>query len=63
MKKLFVSALITFSVISLTGCGNDELPEQGEPIEEVEVEEDNGQVEELEVEREGEIFDREIIDD
>ncbi|WP_227937599.1 hypothetical protein [Alkalihalobacillus deserti] len=58
MKKFYVIFFLIFSVFTLVGCGN----EQGEPIEEIEVEEENGQIEELEVEEEGEIFDREIVD-
>jgi hypothetical protein len=41
MKK-FLLALLTVSIFSLAGCGNDEAPEDGEQIEEVEEEDEIG---------------------
>jgi hypothetical protein len=42
MKKLLLMLLLSGSLFSLTGCGNDEEPEEGEKIEDVEEEDEIG---------------------
>jgi predicted small lipoprotein YifL len=42
MKKLLLMLLLSFSIFSLAGCGNDEVPEEGEQIEEIEEEDEIG---------------------
>lgn len=42
MQKLFLMLLLAFSLFSFTGCANDEAPEEGEQIEEVEEEDEIG---------------------
>jgi predicted small lipoprotein YifL len=42
MKKFFLIFFLSFSVLSLAGCGDDEQPEEGEQIEEVEEEDEIG---------------------
>ena len=42
MKKFFLMFCLTFSFFSLVGCGNDERPEEGEEIEDVEEEDEIG---------------------
>ena len=42
MKKFFLMFFLMFSFFSLVGCGNDEMPEEGEQIEEIEEEDEIG---------------------
>ncbi|WP_197282627.1 hypothetical protein [Bacillus sp. FJAT-18017] len=42
MKKFFLIFTLAFSLFSITGCGNDEQPEEGEQIEDVEEEDEIG---------------------
>jgi predicted small lipoprotein YifL len=42
LKKLFMMLLLSLSFFSLTGCGNDERPEDDEKIEDVEEEDEIG---------------------
>lgn len=42
MKKFLLMFLLAFSMFSITGCGNDEKPEEGEQIEDVEEEDEIG---------------------
>jgi hypothetical protein len=42
MKRLLLMLLLSGSLFSLTGCGNDEEPEEGEKIEDVEEEDEIG---------------------
>ncbi|MFC4321769.1 hypothetical protein [Litchfieldia salsa] len=42
MKKLLLMLLLGCSLFSLAGCGNEEAPEEGEQIEEVEEEDEVG---------------------
>ena len=42
MKKFLLMLLIAFSMFGVTGCGNDERPEDGEEIEDVEEEDELG---------------------
>jgi predicted small lipoprotein YifL len=42
MKRLLLMLLMGFSLFSLAGCGNDEPPEEGEKIEDVEEEDEIG---------------------
>ncbi|WP_197076622.1 hypothetical protein [Domibacillus indicus] len=44
MKKFLLSLFLTFSVLSVAGCGNDENPDEGEQIEEEEDEMGDGEV-------------------
>nr|WP_198044765.1 hypothetical protein [Lysinibacillus timonensis] len=42
MKRIFILLFLSFSVITLVGCGDDEMPEEGEKIEEIEEEDEIG---------------------
>lgn len=42
MKKFLLAFFLTFSLFSITGCGNDERPEEDEKIEDVEEEDEIG---------------------
>lgn len=42
MKKLLLMFLLAFSIFSVTACGNDEQPEEGEQLEDVEEEDEIG---------------------
>ncbi|MDQ1000673.1 hypothetical protein ACIQAA_08285 [Neobacillus sp. NPDC093182] len=42
MKRLLMMLLLGFSLFTITGCGNDEQPEEGEKIEDVEEEDQIG---------------------
>jgi hypothetical protein len=42
MKRLLLMLLLSGSLFSLTGCGNDEEPEEGEKVEDVEEEDEIG---------------------
>lgn len=42
MKKYLLMFFLAFSLFSLSGCGNDEAPEEGEKIEDVEEEDEIG---------------------
>lgn len=42
MKRLLMMLLLGFSLFTITGCGNDEEPEEGEKIEDVEEEDEIG---------------------
>jgi hypothetical protein len=42
MKKFLMMLLLSMSLFSLVGCGNDEAPEDGEEIEDVEEEDEIG---------------------
>lgn len=42
MKKFFLMFFLLFSFFPLVGCGNDEEPEEGEKIEDVEEEDEIG---------------------
>jgi hypothetical protein len=42
LKRLLLMLLLSGSLFSLTGCGNDEEPEEGEKIEDVEEEDEIG---------------------
>lgn len=42
MKKFLLMFFLSFSLFSLVGCGNDEKPEDGEEIEDVEEEDEIG---------------------
>lgn len=42
LKKLLMMLLLSLSFFSITGCGNDEEPEEGEKIEDVEEEDEIG---------------------
>jgi hypothetical protein len=42
MKRLLMLLLLGFSLFTITGCGNDEPPEEGEKIEDVEEEDEIG---------------------
>lgn len=41
MKKYFLLLFLSFSIL-LVGCGDDEMPEEGEKIEEIEEEDEIG---------------------
>lgn len=41
MKKLLLLLFLIIPTFALTACGNDELPEDGEDIEEIDVEEED----------------------
>jgi predicted small lipoprotein YifL len=42
MKRLLMMLLLGFSLFTITGCGRDEPPEEGEKIEDVEEEDEIG---------------------
>lgn len=42
LKKILLLFLLAFSMFSITGCGNDEKPEVGEDVEDVEEEDEIG---------------------
>lgn len=42
MKRLFLLLLLSFPMFFLMGCGDDERPEEGEDIEEIEEEDEIG---------------------
>jgi predicted small lipoprotein YifL len=42
MKKFLYMLLVAFSLFSVTGCGRDEPPEEGEQLEDVEEEDEIG---------------------
>jgi predicted small lipoprotein YifL len=42
LKKFLLMLLLAFSMFSVTGCGNDEQPEEGEQLEDVEEEDEIG---------------------
>ncbi|HZG70986.1 MAG TPA: hypothetical protein VEY51_05540 [Chondromyces sp.] len=42
MKRFFLMLLLAFFLFPLAGCGNDEPPEEGEKIEDVEEEDEIG---------------------
>ncbi|WP_179289079.1 hypothetical protein [Bacillus sp. 7894-2] len=42
MKKLWIIFFLSFSFLTLTGCGNDEKPEEDEQVEDVEEEDEIG---------------------
>lgn len=42
MKKILLLFMLAFSMFSITGCGNDEKPEVGEGVEDVEEEDEIG---------------------
>ncbi len=42
VKRIFILLFLSFSVITLVGCGDDEMPEEGEKIEEIEEEDEIG---------------------
>jgi predicted small lipoprotein YifL len=42
MKRFFLIFTLAFSMFSVAGCGNDERPEEGEQIEDVEEEDEIG---------------------
>lgn len=42
MKKFLLMFFLSLSLFSLAGCGNDERPEEGEEIEDVEEEDEIG---------------------
>lgn len=42
MKKFLYALFFSASLFSLTGCGDDEMPEEGEEIEEIEEEDEIG---------------------
>ncbi|PWW31061.1 hypothetical protein DFO73_10255 [Cytobacillus oceanisediminis] len=42
MKKFFLMFFLSLSFLTLTGCGNDEQPEEGEQVEDVEEEDEIG---------------------
>jgi len=42
MKKYLLMIFLSFSVLSLTACGDDERPDEGEQIEEIEEEDEIG---------------------
>jgi predicted small lipoprotein YifL len=42
MKRLLMMLLLGFSLFSITGCGRDEKPEDGEKVEDVEEEDEIG---------------------
>ncbi|WP_187143712.1 hypothetical protein [Bacillus tuaregi] len=42
MKKYFLMFCVAFSLFSITGCGNDEKPEEDEEVEDVEEEDEIG---------------------
>ncbi|WP_202617840.1 hypothetical protein [Bacillus dakarensis] len=42
MKKYFLLLCLSFFLFSLTGCGDEEMPEEGEQIEEIEEEDEIG---------------------
>ena len=42
MKKFILMLLLAISMFSITGCGNDEKPEVGEEVEDVEEEDEIG---------------------
>ena len=42
LKKFLLMFLLAFSMFSITGCGNDEKPEVGEDVEDVEEEDEIG---------------------
>ncbi|MDD9309894.1 hypothetical protein ACOSZF_05810 [Cytobacillus firmus] len=42
MKKLWMIFFLSLSFLSLTGCGNDEKPEEDEQVEDVEEEDEIG---------------------
>ncbi|MCC3356395.1 hypothetical protein [Bacillus sp. REN16] len=42
MKRLFMLLLLSFPMFFLIGCGDDEMPEEDEKIEEIEEEDEIG---------------------
>jgi predicted small lipoprotein YifL len=42
MKKFFLLFFLLFSLFPVAGCGNDEPPEEGEQIEDIEEEDEIG---------------------
>jgi hypothetical protein len=42
MKKFLLMFFLSFSLFSLTGCGNDEKPQEDEQVEDVEEEDEIG---------------------
>ncbi|WP_198029718.1 hypothetical protein [Bacillus sp. J33] len=42
MKKFLLMFLLSLSFLTLMGCGNDEAPEEGEQVEDVEEEDEIG---------------------
>jgi hypothetical protein len=42
MKKFLMLLLLAVPMFSLVGCGDDEMPEEGEQIEEIEEEDEIG---------------------
>lgn len=42
MRKFFMMLLLAISMFSITGCGNDAPPEEGEQLEDVEEEDEIG---------------------
>lgn len=42
LKKFLLIFLLAFSMFSITGCGNDEQPDDGEDVEDVEEEDEIG---------------------
>ncbi|MBU8730703.1 MULTISPECIES: hypothetical protein [Cytobacillus] len=42
MKKLLLMLFLSLSFVTLTGCGNDEKPEEDEQVEDVEEEDEIG---------------------
>jgi predicted small lipoprotein YifL len=42
MKRLLMMLLLGFSLFTITGCGRDEPPEEGEKLEDVEEEDEIG---------------------
>lgn len=42
MRKFFILFLLAISMFSVTGCGNDAPPEEGEQLEDVEEEDEIG---------------------
>jgi hypothetical protein len=42
MKKYLLMFFLSFSLLSLAGCGNDEKPQEDEKIEDVEEEDEIG---------------------
>ncbi|MEH7224064.1 hypothetical protein V7112_09665 [Bacillus sp. JJ1566] len=42
MKRMLLLLLLSFPMFFLIGCGDDEMPEEGEDIEEIEEEDEIG---------------------
>ncbi|MEN2766927.1 hypothetical protein [Ornithinibacillus xuwenensis] len=42
MKKFLLTLFLIIPIFSLAGCGDDELPDEGEDIEEIEEEDEIG---------------------